>query len=87
MKTNLDGKLSRLDKALTDIDHFVEANTFSASEGYMILKMRQDILKERREVKNRIRSMSYREKNYTYTPRILTELFVAKENGIPVYYK
>lgn len=87
MKTNLDGKLSRLDKALTDIDHFVEANTFSASEGYMILKMRQDILKERREVKNRIRSMSYREKNYTYTPRILTELFVAKEKGIPVYYK
>lgn len=87
MKTNLDGKLSRLDKALTDIDHFVEANTFSASEGYMILKMRQDILKERRKVKNRIRSMSYREKNYTYTPRILTELFVAKEKGIPVYYK
>lgn len=87
MKTNLDGKLSRLDKALTDIDHFVEANTFSASEGYMILKMRQDILKERREVKNRIRLMSYREKNYTYTPRILTELFVAKEKGIPVYYK
>lgn len=87
MKTNLDGKLSRLDKALTDIDHFVEANTFSASEGYMILKMRQDILKERREVKNRIRSMSYREKNYTYTPRILTELFVAKKKGIPVYYK
>lgn len=87
MKTNLDGKLSRLDKALTDIDHFVEANAFSASEGYMILKMRQDILKERRKVKNRIRSMSYREKNYTYTPRILTELFVAKEKGIPVYYK
>lgn len=87
MKTNLDGKLSRLDKALTDIDHFVEANTFSASEGYMILKMRQDILKERREVKNRIRSMSYKEKTYTYTPRILTELFVAKKKGIPVYYK
>lgn len=87
MKTNLDGKLSRLDKALTDIDHFVEANTFSASEGYMILKMRQDILKERREVKNRIRSMSYKDKNYVYKPRILTELFTAKANGIPVYYK
>lgn len=87
MKTNLDGKLSRLDKALTDIDHFVEANTFSASEGYMILKMRQDILKERREVKNRIRSMSYKDKNYVYKPRILTELFMAKAKGIPVYYK
>jgi len=46
--------LSDIDKQLSDIDHFIEFNKFSASRGYKMLAMRQEKLKQRREIKDSI---------------------------------
>ena len=83
-KDKLKDKLSQLDKELTDIDHFIEFNTFSASEGYMIVKMRKDILAERRKIKNEMTNV---ERVQKYQPRVLKKLFLAKQNNQLIYYK
>lgn len=88
IKKELSAQLSELDKELTDMDHFIEFNKFSASEGYMILKMRKDILEERREVKTQIHLQQIKEgRAARYHPRVLKELFLAKANHKTIYYK
>jgi hypothetical protein len=83
-------QLSEYDKALTDIDHFLEFNfkRISASEGYMLMKMRQDFLMERREIKNKlIKLKDPCKKMGEYRPRVLKTLFTAKDNNQLIYYK
>ena len=46
--------LSDIDKQLSDMDHFIEFNKFSASRGYKMLAMRQQKLKQRRDIKDSI---------------------------------
>lgn len=46
--------LSNVDKACTDLDHYMELNNLSASEGFKIYKTKQKILKIRRKIKNEI---------------------------------
>lgn len=93
-KEQLLKQLSECDKKLTDLDHFIEFYSLSASEGYKISKMRKDILLDRRDIKNKLRQIDISEniagiaddfeciKDKKYTPRILTDLFVEKESKI-----
>lgn len=46
--------LSDIDKQLSDMDHFIEFNKFSASRGYKMLALRQEKLKQRRDIKDSI---------------------------------
>lgn len=46
--------LSTIDKELSDIDHHIEFNSFSASKGYKILALRKKKLEQRRDIKNSI---------------------------------
>jgi hypothetical protein len=84
-------ELSTIDLELTDLDHFIESHKFSASEGYKISHMRQERLKKRRIIKNNIRMCDLLKQctsdsvksckkieqieNYSYTPRVLKDLF------------
>lgn len=91
-KERLLKQLSECDKKLTDLDHFIEFYSLSASEGYKISKMRKDILLDRRDIKNKLRQIDIGEniagiaddfeciKDKKYTPRILTDLFMEKES-------
>lgn len=77
-------QLSLCDKALLDLEHYIEFSKFSASEGYKISKMMKDILTTRREVKNKLKIINVLKrtrnelngiKTQTYNPRILKDLF------------
>lgn len=46
--------LSNIDKACTDLDHYMELNNLSASEGWKAYKQKQKLLKVRRNIKNKI---------------------------------
>ena len=46
--------LSNIDKACIDLDHYMEFNNLSASDGWKIYKQKQKLLKIRRNVKNQI---------------------------------
>lgn len=46
--------LSNIDKACTDLDHYMELHNLSASEGWKAYKQKQKLLKVRRNVKNKI---------------------------------
>lgn len=46
--------LSEIDKELSDMDHHIEFNIFSASKGYKILALRKKKLEQRRQIKNSI---------------------------------
>lgn len=46
--------LSNVDKACIDLDHYMELNNLSASEGFKVYKTKQKILKIRRKIKNEI---------------------------------
>lgn len=48
----LNSELSRVDKEITDIEHYIEFYSFSASRGYELSKMLKDRLDRRREIKN-----------------------------------
>lgn len=45
---------SNLDKQISDILHFIEFNSFSASEGYKLCKALKELRLKRREVKNEL---------------------------------
>lgn len=46
--------LSNVDKACTDLDHYMELNNLSASDGWKAYKQKQKLLKVRRNIKNKI---------------------------------
>ena len=84
-------QLSTIDLELTDIDHYIEFNKLSASDGYKIFKLRQNKLKKRREIKDALYTCSLLKKHSLeskkiikeincrerrkYTPRVMNELF------------
>lgn len=47
-------KESNIDKQISDILHFLEFNSFSASEGYKLCKALKELRLKRREVKNEL---------------------------------
>ena len=48
----LNQQLSKLDKIINDLTHFIEFNDLNASQGYKMYKMLHDFLNQRREVKD-----------------------------------
>lgn len=53
-KRELNTELSKADKELTDIRHYIEFYPLSASKGYQMAKLMKDCLIKRREIKNEI---------------------------------
>lgn len=53
-KTKLEDRLSHLDHILTDLDHYAEFNDKNVVDSFKLLKMRQSVLRNRREVKNKL---------------------------------
>lgn len=51
-QTCLNEQLSKLDKIINDITHFIEFNELNASQGYKMYKILHDFLNQRREVKD-----------------------------------
>lgn len=47
-------ELSNVDKEITDIEHYIEFYSLSASRGYKTSKMLKDCLQRRREIKDEI---------------------------------
>lgn len=82
-------KQSAIDQELIDIDHYIEFYPLSASDGYKLSKFRQDKLRERRRIKDRLREIEILKEinagrtkarlcnmmERKYTPRRLPELF------------
>lgn len=50
----LNSALSLVDKKKTDIEHYIEFNNLSASQGYKAAKLLKDCLEERRRIKNEL---------------------------------
>ena len=51
-QTELSEKLSGIDKEIVDIEHYIEFGKFNAYQGWMCFKMLQNLLKQRRKIKN-----------------------------------
>lgn len=51
-QTELNEKLSGIDKEIVDIEHYIEFGKFNAYQGWMCFKMLQNLLKQRRKIKN-----------------------------------
>lgn len=51
-KKELNSELSRIDKEISDIRHYIEFYPLSASKGYKMAKTLKDRLIKRREIKN-----------------------------------
>lgn len=51
-KQHLNSELSIVDKKRTDIEHYIEFYSLSASKGYKASKMLKECLEERRKIKN-----------------------------------
>lgn len=45
-------KLSLIDREKTDLEHYIEFNKLNASEGWKVFKSLQNVLRQRREIKN-----------------------------------
>lgn len=48
----LNEKLSGIDKEIVDIEHYIEFGKFNAYQGWMCFKMLQNLLRQRRKIKN-----------------------------------
>ncbi|MDS7057150.1 hypothetical protein NXG04_07610 [Klebsiella pneumoniae] len=46
--------LSKVDRGISDVEHFIEFLNFNASQGYMFAKMIQELTRARRKIKERI---------------------------------
>ncbi|UGO46152.1 hypothetical protein PQE74_gp069 [Bacillus phage vB_BanS_Chewbecca] len=46
--------LSKVDRGISDVEHFIEFLNFNASQGYMFSKMIQELTRARRKIKERI---------------------------------
>lgn len=53
-KRELSTELSKVDKEITDIRHYIEFYPLSASKGYQMAKLMKDCLIKRREIKDEI---------------------------------
>lgn len=53
-KRELNSELSKIDKEISDIRHYIEFYPLSASNGYKMAKMLKDHLIKRREIKNEL---------------------------------
>lgn len=53
-KQKLTSDLSIADKKKSDIEHYIEFYSLSASQGYKASKMLKDCLEERRQIKNEL---------------------------------
>ena len=51
-------KHGELEKKKCDIEHYIENYSLNAAEGYRMAKMLQDILRERRDIKNDIQRLN-----------------------------
>lgn len=51
-KRELNMELSKVDKEISDIKHFIEFHPLNACQGYKMAKMLQECLKERRSIKD-----------------------------------
>lgn len=51
-KLELNSALSRIDKEISDIRHYIEFYPLNACQGYKMAKMLKDCLVERRKIKN-----------------------------------
>lgn len=51
-------QLSLIDKEKTDLEHYIEFNKLNASEGWKAFKSLQNILLQRREIKNEIEAIN-----------------------------
>lgn len=51
-RKELNSELSKIDKEISDIRHYIEFYPLSASKGYKMAKMLKDCLIKRREIKN-----------------------------------
>ena len=50
---NLPTEMSEVDHKITDILHYIEFTDLDVRRGYKIYKMLQEVLRDRREIKNR----------------------------------
>lgn len=51
-------ELSNVDKEITDIEHYIEFYSLSASRGYKVSKMLKDCFQRRREIKDEIEMLN-----------------------------
>ncbi len=51
-QNELNEKLSGISKEIVDIEHYIEFGKFNAYQGWMCFKMLQNLLKQRRKIKN-----------------------------------
>ena len=54
-KDYLNQSLSLVDQEISDIEHYIEFNKFSACEGYKLAKMLKECRLRRREIKNQLK--------------------------------
>lgn len=53
-RNNLIKELSSVDLKVSDVQHYIEGRNLNAVEGFKAYKLLQDILRERRVIKNKI---------------------------------
>lgn len=52
-------KQSDIDKEIVDIEHYIEFGTFNAYQGWLCFKILQNLLLQRRQIKNEISILQY----------------------------
>ena len=57
-RSELNSELSRVDKEITDIRHYIEFYPLSASKGYKMAKMMKDCLVRRRAIKDELEMLN-----------------------------
>ena len=57
-RSKLNSEISRVDKEITDIQHYIEFCNLSASGGYKIAAMLKERLSKRREIKNTLERLN-----------------------------
>jgi virulence-associated protein VapD len=57
-KAELTEKLSQVDKAISDIHHYIERQKFNAAQGYKILIKEKSVLEERRRIKTELKKIN-----------------------------
>lgn len=57
-RKELNRELSQIDREITDIEHYIEFYSLSASKGYMCSKMLKERFERRRSIKNEMEELS-----------------------------
>lgn len=61
-RQELNERLSNIDKEIVDVEHYIEFGNFNAYQGWLCFKMLQNLLKQRRGLKDEIYILSQIEK-------------------------